>query len=53
MGPAVGGGPLVARSWGPTATMGTLVVVTSGLVFVVLSSNDDGVGSIRGRQACP
>ena len=48
---AVGGRPLMARSWGPNATIGTLVVVVSRLV--VLSSDDGGVGSIRGPRARP
>ena len=50
VGPVVGGGLLVARSWGPAVTTGTLVVVASRLA--VLSSDDGGVGSIRGWQAC-
>ena len=51
VGPAVGGGPLMARSWGPVVTTGMLVVATSRLVFVVLSSDDGGMDSIQGRQA--
>ena len=50
VGPAVGGGPLV-RIWGPAAATGTLVVAASRLG--ALSSDDGGVGSIRGRRARP
>ena len=44
VGPAVGGGPLVPRIWGPTATTGMLVVAASRLG--ALSSDNGGVGSI-------
>ena len=53
MGPAIGGEPLMARSWGLVAIIGTLVVATYRLIFIVLSLDDGGMDSIQGQQARP